>query len=102
MKFSKEFERGLLSALGDKLPERRLICPLCKHETWILTNGFVVLPIQEDSARVSFQRGTALVVAALSCTTCGNTHFINLLTPQFKNLFPPDQTIIEDDIEVRF
>jgi hypothetical protein len=101
MKFSKEVERAILDGFIGRLPEKRLICPLCKHEQWVLTNGFIIVPIQRESEVFDTSGGAGLILAALSCTTCGNTHLLNLTSfPEVVRLMK--QAVIYDDIEVKF
>ena len=101
MKFSKEVEQIILDTFVARLPEKRLICPLCQHENWILSRGFVLIPTQEDSDTISHTNMRGLVLAALSCTTCGNTHLLNLLVlPEVVEHL--QQEVLYDDIEVKF
>jgi hypothetical protein len=102
MKFSKEAEQRILAALAERLPEKRLVCPLCKHENWILTNGWVPLRTQEswESVVLTAGAGQAILAVALSCTTCGNTHLLNVLNLGLRDLFT-DQEIVDDDIPIR-
>jgi hypothetical protein len=101
MKFSKEIEQTILDAFLQRLPEKRLICPLCRHEKWVLTKGFIILPIQQESEVINESAGTAIVAAALTCTTCGNTHLLNLLSfPEVVERLK--QNVFYDETEVKF
>ena len=101
MKFSKDVERVILDTFVARLPEKQLICPLCRQKNWILSNGFVLLPTQEESDTITNVGMRGLVLAALSCTNCGNTHLLNLLVlPEV--IAHLKQEVIHDDIEVKF
>jgi hypothetical protein len=102
MKFTKEVEQRILSAFVETLPERKLICPLCRHENWILTNGFLVMLITEEVPFHVDEAHKAILTVALSCTTCGNTHFINVLNLKGLDDIIDKSRIIQDDIKVRF
>jgi len=101
MKFTDEIQKRAIAALVERLPEKRLICPLCKHEDWILTNGFIIFPVQEQSDLFDVSTGLGVLVVALSCTTCGNTLFFNTINLGLEDLFK-DQPYIDTDIKVKF
>ena len=101
MKFTDEVQQRVIAALVERLPEKRLICPLCKHEEWILTNGFIIFPVQEQSDVLDLSVRLGVLVVVLSCTTCGNTLFFNTINLGLRDLFK-DQTYVDTDIKVKF
>ena len=101
MKFTEVVQHRIIAALVERLPEKRLICPLCKHEDWILTNGFIIFPVQEESDVFDLTVRLGVLVVALSCTTCGNTLFFNTINLGLQDLFK-DQSYVDTDIRVKF
>jgi hypothetical protein len=66
----------IIAALDGKMP--RAACPLCHAQNWAVQPYVYWFQERFRSERVE-STGQGLASAALVCTNCGNTQFINLV-----------------------
>lgn len=66
--------------IGDEIRKRlkNYKCVLCDNTTWNLEPFMVTISISSDlSVRIG---GEILPLVPITCSNCGNTHFLNLVT----------------------
>jgi hypothetical protein len=71
----QDFTRRVIEALDTKIPNSK--CPLCHNSAWAVQYETVTFNLQVISTYAT-SYGKGLPCAALVCTVCGNTQFINL------------------------
>jgi hypothetical protein len=81
MPSNQEIYNRIVEALSKKAPTPA--CPMCKHNNWELGAGYVVLPASPDPVQL-YMGGKVYPLAVMTCSNCGNTQLINLLTLGFK------------------
>jgi hypothetical protein len=84
MKWSDEVRTEILGALLERLPGKKLgACSVCGTIKWNLQPAFVGiiastdLTLKEGEA-LHYSNDKVMPCIALTCTNCGNTHFLNL------------------------
>lgn len=69
---------SIIAEIRKRLPV--IVCPLCQRRDWTIpSEGFSVVQLQDQLEIYNFG-GPSMLLMPISCNTCGNTHFINLLT----------------------
>jgi hypothetical protein len=76
MKWSPEIGEKIVSAINEKAPH--VVCAVCGMDEFSLSDGFVVVTLQEDTKTVKLA-GRGLPSAAIVCVNCGNTYLLNLI-----------------------
>jgi hypothetical protein len=77
MKFTPEAQAKVLAALNQRGAPHN--CPLCHQSNrWAFADAFYFMVAQDGLPNVSLG-GRGMPCAALVCSNCGNTQFINLL-----------------------
>lgn len=77
----KEIQSRLLQKLREVSPAPQR-CVFCGNNKWQPHEEYVALKMQKDP-RGGVLAGGAMPLLPVSCTKCGNTHFINLLVLGF-------------------
>jgi hypothetical protein len=91
MKWTKEVENRVLTALAERLPEQRLAaCEVCHTTQWQVVQGFITSSVLEQPNRQRLGGGNMLPSVSLVCTYCGNTHFFNLIVLGLMDLLMPE------------
>jgi hypothetical protein len=72
------FSSAQIQEIGRALKEKGVkVCPACQQGPWSISDGLIVLQIQQDLGAFSFG-GPALPNIAIICSHCGNTQFHNV------------------------
>lgn len=66
-------------------------CPFCHQNEWTASTGYVFLAVQDDPDNIRLG-GRGLPLFPLTCTTCGNTLFFNLMVLGLGELIEVDET----------
>jgi len=83
--FTKEELKRIMAALKKKAPKPEN-CPICGNENWQVGDEFVALVLQEDAKNLKLT-GAFLPCIPVSCSNCGNTHLLSLITLGLRDLF---------------
>ena len=75
--FTPEVRDQILAAIKAKGTDQ-IVCSVCKHWTWTITEGFIGFRILRNFWLNQQSGGGSLVSVALVCDTCGNTLLMNL------------------------
>jgi hypothetical protein len=89
----EEIKAQIIKALSTKAPKP--ICPICQNDKWKVADGYVVLPVSPNPREIHMG-GRIHPLVAVSCSKCGNTHLINLITLGFKPEELPNLKVSED------
>lgn len=84
MGFTKEEADQIKAAIIEKAPTLG-VCPICGNKNWRVTNEFIALTVQEDLQSIKLA-GVSLPLIPITCSNCGNTHFLNLITLGLRDL----------------
>ncbi len=85
MGFTEKEQQRILKALKEKSPKAGQ-CIFCGKEKWEIGYNFVTLAIQEDIKKIKLA-GQSLVLLPVTCSNCGNTHLINLVSLGLRDMF---------------
>jgi hypothetical protein len=101
MKWTQDARNEIVAALIERVPDQRLRpCAVCGTTQWILLDGFVSVegssdfygwPIGEPGGDTLASRDLVYPFALLSCTHCGNSHFLNLRLLGLDHLIVPQE-----------
>ena len=81
MPSNQEIQQRIINALSAKAPAPP--CPICKNNVWTVGDGYVVLPVSPHPTQIQMG-GKVYPLVAVTCSNCGNTQLINLITLGFK------------------
>jgi hypothetical protein len=93
MKFTSESIDRVMRALNERTaetPEEFTTCSFCHHREWTVSTGYVFLAVQDDPGNIQLG-GRGLPLFPLTCTTCGNTLFFNLMVLGLGDLLQTDE-----------
>ena len=86
MPFTPEQTDTILRTLRMHLPGNRITCPLSNDDNWQMHDLGVLLSLS-DNFKAATLGGPALPLAALTCSTCGYTLLVNLISLGLAGLF---------------
>lgn len=85
--FTQEQKERIISALKERAPQAGA-CPVCHRTQWTISEGMVYLTIQQQTRSINIG-GPGYPMAAIICTNCGNTQFLNLIVLGLKDMSEP-------------
>jgi hypothetical protein len=94
MKFTRETIDRILRTLNERTaetPEEFTTCSFCGHHEWTASEGYVFLAVQDEPPNNIRLGGRGLPLFPLTCTTCGNTLFFNLMVLGLGDLLKTDE-----------
>ena len=74
--FSEIDKARIVEAIQQRAPQSGA-CPFCRHNKWVLQDGFVVPNVQRDP-RETRPSGLVMPSVVMTCTHCGNTLIFNV------------------------
>lgn len=83
--FTEEEKTQIIAKIQEKTKGQIGICPICKNPNWTLNDGFIPLSLQEN-IRGLVLGGPILPCVSITCTNCGNTMLLNLITLGLRSL----------------
>ena len=90
MKFTDEVLRRIAAVINERTRNRDTLCPVCDTNEWTIADGFVYFPVQ-DNINVMRVGGRGMPCLAMTCSACGNTQFLNMLTLGLGDLLLPEK-----------
>ena len=98
MKFTPAIGQRIAEAIKKVAPKAK--CPLCQTEKFTLANAFFLFPVQNELPQKSFViGGPGMPCVAITCTTCGNTFFLNIFSLGLADLMKPEPEPKEGEID---
>lgn len=89
MAFSASKLQLIQQAISSRV--RNYSCVLCQNTNWSLSDQANLLSLTDNIGSITLG-GNSLPLVAMTCTNCGNTHFINLaILGLLDQLRAPDQ-----------
>lgn len=83
MPTNEDIANRIIAALQEKVGNRQIVCPICANQKWSINMRYAVLPASQAPNQITLGKD-ALPFIPLTCSNCGNTHLINILTLGFK------------------
>ncbi|HEV3040253.1 MAG TPA: hypothetical protein VHA33_20990 [Candidatus Angelobacter sp.] len=77
--FTPEQNERIVQKLVEKIGTNKA-CPMCGRSGWLVNDGLVLLTLQSPAQAAITIGGKALPSLTITCTTCGNTVFLNVFT----------------------
>ena len=85
MAFTNEEHERIMAALKERAPKPGN-CTICGNDDWEVSDEFVALVPQGNTKKLKLT-GAFLPFVLATCSNCGNTHLINLITLGLRDLF---------------
>jgi hypothetical protein len=98
MKWDDEARQAVITALAERLPDQKIPrCVICGTWEWKLMDLIVAAPGSTDFVgrrlpeKSYASEDLILPLAVLTCSNCGNTHFLNVLMLGLAKVFLEEQ-----------
>ena len=84
MAFTQEELERIVAVLREKAPNPGN-CTICGNDNWEVGEEFIALVLQGDAKSLKLA-GSFLPCIPVTCSKCGNTHLLNLITLGLRDL----------------
>jgi hypothetical protein len=73
----QDVTQDVLAMLSEKWPSERRVCQICAESNWTISPN--LCEVREFAGGNMVVGGPVVPFAVISCTNCGNSHFVNPL-----------------------